>query len=78
MAEEKLLLTPGFLATGMSQKSLSFAFRIDKSTVEKFFAETCQAICDPLEDAYLRTSNTPNDWLYVFRNRLKIHGIFCM
>ena len=34
-AEERLVLTLSILATGMSKQSLSFAFRIGKSTVEK-------------------------------------------
>ena len=40
-AEGRLMLTLTFLATGISQQRLSFAFRIGKSAVEKSLAETC-------------------------------------
>ena len=43
-AEERLVLTLKFFATGMSQQSLRFAFRIGESTVQNILAETCQAI----------------------------------
>lgn len=64
-AEGRLMLTLTFLATGISQQRLSFAFRIGKSAVEKSLAETCQAIYDSLKGTYLRASATPNDWLHI-------------
>ena len=63
--EERLVLTLRYLATGMSQQSLSFAFRIGKSTVGKILAETYQELYDSLKDTYLRAPTTPNDWLRI-------------
>ena len=63
--EERLVLTLRYLATGMSQQSLSFAFRIGKSTVGKILAETYQELYDSLKDTYLRAPTTPHDWLRI-------------
>ena len=43
-AVERLCLTIRFLASGDSQQSLSFAFRIGRSTVSGIIRETCEAI----------------------------------
>jgi len=40
-AAERLCLTIRYLATGDSQQSLSFAFRIGRSTVSGIIRETC-------------------------------------
>ena len=63
--EERLVLTLRYLATGMSQQSLSFAFRIGKSTVGKILAETYQELYDSLKDTHLRAPTTPHDWLRI-------------
>ena len=45
---ERLALTIRYLATGSSQMSLSFNFRIGRSTVCSILQETCSAIWDVL------------------------------
>ena len=41
---ERLVITLRYLATGDSQQSLSFLFRIGKSTISILLRETCEAI----------------------------------
>ena len=53
-AAERLSLTLRFLATGESQQSLSFAYRIGKSTVSQIVSETCDVIYNVLSNEYLR------------------------
>ena len=67
LPEERSLLTLKFHVTGMSQQRLSFLFTIDKSTVGKIFAETCQAIYDSLKGTYRRALTTPNNLLRISR-----------
>lgn len=43
-AAEQLVITLRYLATGDAQQSLSFAFRIGKSTVSNIISETTMAI----------------------------------
>ena len=63
--EERLALTLRFLATGDSQQSLSFSFRIGKATVSRIMAETCDTIYEVLKDAYLSVPKTKDDWLKI-------------
>ena len=57
-------LTLQFLATGESQQSLSFSYRIGKATVSKIVRETCDAIYEVLRSKYLRTPTTA-DWVSI-------------
>ena len=41
---ERLMVTLRYLATGDSQQSLSFLFRIGRSTISNLLRETCEAI----------------------------------
>ena len=75
--EERLVLTLRYLATGMSQQSLSFAFRIGKSTVGKILAETYQELYTHWK-IHIYEHRLPQMIGYVFQNSLKIHGIFHM
>ena len=49
-AGERLAVTLRFLASGESQQSLSFAYRIGKSTLSRILRETCDAIFSVLKD----------------------------
>ena len=59
---ERLCLTLHYLAYGGSQQSLSFCFRIAKSTICSIINETCKAIWDCLSEQYVRPPRTSNDW----------------
>ena len=64
-AAERLALTIRYLASGDSQQSMSFSYRMGKATVSNIIQETCQAIWDALNEEYLRppTSTLPmNTW----------------
>ena len=51
---ERLAVALWFLASGESQQSLSFAYRIGKSTLSRILRETCDAIFSVLKDPYLK------------------------
>ena len=67
-AAERLALTLRFLASGDSQKSLSFAFRIGTTTVSKIISETCIAVKEELGTKFLRPPRCPLDWLEISRD----------
>ena len=60
---ERLMVTLRYLATGDSQQSHSFSFRMGRSTVSKIIRETCEAIWIALKVEYLKTPATTSDWL---------------
>ena len=64
-AAERLALTLRFLATGDSQQSLSFSFRIGKATVSKIISETCDATYTVLKDTYLFPPQSKEEWLEI-------------
>eukprot|EP00118_Oscarella_pearsei_P015909 m.147748 g.147748 ORF g.147748 m.147748 type:complete len:152 (+) comp38474_c0_seq3:202-657(+) len=53
-AAERLALTIRFLATGNSQQSISFSYRVGKSTVCGIVRETCAAIWESLQPLCVR------------------------
>ena len=61
-AEARLALTLRFLASGKSQQTLSYSYRIGRTTVSKIVSESCEAISDPLKDLYLKPPTCPEDW----------------
>ena len=61
-ASERLTLTIHYLAYGESQQTLSFAYRIARSTVSSIICETCAAIWEALQEVYLRPPQNHNDW----------------
>ena len=61
-ASERLCLTLHYLAYGGIQQSLSFSFRIAKSTICNIINETCLAIWNSLNEQYLRPPKTADDW----------------
>ena len=59
---ERLALTIRFLASGKLQISLSFSFRIGKSTVSKIIAETCDALHRVLFPLYVKPPSSNDEW----------------
>lgn len=51
-----------FLASGDSLRSISYGFRIGRSTATKITSETCAAIWDNLVEAYLHFPSTSAEW----------------
>ena len=51
---QRLALTLRYLATGESQQSLSFSYRIGKATISKIVSETSIAIYKALKEPYLK------------------------
>ena len=65
-AAERLLVTLRYLATGDSQQSQSFYFRMGRSTVSNVLRETCDAIWLALNKEYLKTpTTTTSDWIHI-------------
>ena len=63
LAAERLTLTLRFLASGDSQKSLSFAFRIGTTTVSNIIKETCN-----VTEKFVKPSRCETDWLEIARD----------
>ena len=62
-ASQRLALTLRFLATGESQQSLSFSYRVGKATVCKIVSETSLAIYNALKQPYLKHPSSKEEWL---------------
>ncbi|XP_077145212.1 uncharacterized protein LOC143807474 [Ranitomeya variabilis] len=56
-AEERLLVTLRFLATGETLRSLHFQFRIGVSTLSGIIADTCRALWDNLREEFFTNPN---------------------
>ena len=65
IAEERLAVTLHFLATGDSQQSLSFSFRMGETTVNTIVTETSNAIYQVLKEKYLSAPHTKEEWLKI-------------
>lgn len=53
---ERLAVTLRYLASGSSMTSLSYSFRMAKSTISEIIPKTCDAIYRTLKDQYLKVS----------------------
>ena len=60
--KERLAVAILYLATGETFQSLSFQFRIGKSTVSQIVMEVCDAIYQVLGRQHLKTPNTVENW----------------
>ena len=61
-AEERLIITVRYLATGETQQSLSFAYRMGRTTGSNIVTETSKAIFEALEETYLAPPKSSADW----------------
>ena len=64
-AEIRLAVTLRYLASGESQQSLSWSYRIGRSTVSKIIRETSKAIWDILSPDYLKSPSSEVEWKQV-------------
>lgn len=62
---ERLALTLRYLATGESFQSLSFQFRIGRTTIGEIVMDVCTVILDKLKEEYLKTPNSEEKWLEI-------------
>ena len=62
---ERLTLTLQFLASGESFRSLSFQFRISKSTISCIVQVVCRAIIVNLACTYLKVPSTKSEWIKI-------------
>ena len=63
-----MALTFRFLASGDSQKSLSFAFRIGTTTVSNIIKETCIVLKEVLTDKFAKPPRCETKWLEIARD----------
>jgi len=68
--EERLCLTLRYLANGDSQQSISYNFRIRKTTVQNIVKETCDAIWEALLGTYLKEPTTYDEWEEIAKDML--------
>ena len=59
---ERIVITLRHLASGDSQQSQSFNFRVGRATVCHIIRETCCGIWNALSDTYLRGPESKEDW----------------
>ena len=57
-AEERLVITLRYLASGMSQQDLCYNFRVGRTTASNIVSEVCIALYDVLSPIYLRPPTT--------------------
>ena len=60
---EKLMVTLRYLSTGADQQTLSFHFRLGRSTVSSILRETLEAIWTALQEDYMKHPSTIQDWI---------------
>ena len=61
-ASERLMLTLRFLASGDSQRSLTYLFRLGKKTVSRIVSETCKALSHGLQPLYMSAPENEEQW----------------
>ncbi|KAE8743226.1 hypothetical protein FOCC_FOCC011161 [Frankliniella occidentalis] len=60
--EQRLSITLRHLATGETQESLHYQFRVGQSTISGIIKETCKAIYEVLHSTYLRVPASEEEW----------------
>ena len=61
-AEERLMVTLRYLATGTSMTQLHYDWCISVSSLSAIIPEACEAISTQLRDDYLKTPTTAAEW----------------
>ena len=69
---ERLALTLRYLASGDSQQSMSFSYRIGRTTVSNIIHETCPAIWEAVSEEYLRPPTSYEKWKNIAEEFLKL------
>ena len=59
---ERLVITLRYLASGDSQQSQSFNFRVGRSTVCEIIKSTCNGVWDALSATYMKAPEKSCDW----------------
>lgn len=67
-AAERLTLTFRYLASGDDQQSLSFSYRIGRTTLSHIIQETLNAIWLALKDKYVSPPQSASDWKNISRD----------
>ena len=62
---ERLAVTIRFLASGDSQRSLYYAYRISCTSLSRILSETCQIIWEELSAVYLKPPKSEHEWLAI-------------
>ena len=65
---ERLMLTLRFLASGDSQRSLTYLFRMGKKTVSRILNETCEALVKVLQPTYMSSPSSSDDWMRISKD----------
>jgi hypothetical protein len=66
-AEERLMVTLRFLATGASFTDLFYTWKISTAALSHIIPETCDAIYSALHSDYFRTPCTETEWAEISR-----------
>ena len=69
-----------FLATGESYRSLSFSFRLGRSTVHSIIPEVCEVLWTRLVGRYMQMPREPNDFKVIgsweFREEMELSSLY--
>lgn len=64
-AEERLMLTLRFLATGASYRDLFYTWKISTAAISYIIMETCKAISTALKPTYVTVPQNSTQWLKI-------------
>ncbi|KAK7481088.1 hypothetical protein BaRGS_00027628 [Batillaria attramentaria] len=59
---ERLAVTLRFLASGDSYQSLSFLYRIGRTTLGEIIPETCKVLIEVLQERHMKVPSTSKEW----------------
>ena len=63
--DEQCCLFLRYIASGESFRSLEYQFRISRRTISRVISTVAKAIIHEMQDAYLKTPNTVEEWLLI-------------